>query len=72
MNDDVRRENQNMFFVSGITGKVGGAAASGTGARGAAEWSERGVDVRQGDFNDAATVAPAPVFAQARTARNSI
>jgi uncharacterized protein YbjT (DUF2867 family) len=60
-----------MFFVSGITGHVGGAAARRLLAEGhevrtvsrnpekAAEWSRRGVDVRRGDFNDAAAVAGA-------------
>ena len=60
-----------MFFVSGITGHVGGAAArkllqGGHAVRAlvrdpqkAAEWSRQGVDVRQGDFNDAAAVARA-------------
>lgn len=60
-----------MFFVSGITGQVGGAAArqllnEGRAVRAlvrdprkAAAWSERGVDVRRGDLNDAAAVAAA-------------
>lgn len=58
-----------MFFVSGITGKVGGAAArrlleDGFEVRAlvrdsqkAAEWSQQGVDVRQGDLTDAIAVA---------------
>ena len=59
-----------MHFVSGITGNVGGAVARHLLARHAvralvrdplkaAEWSQKGVDVRQGDFNDAAAVAAA-------------
>lgn len=60
-----------MFFVTGITGKVGGAAArrllnEGHTVRAlvrdpqkAEEWSQKGVDVRRGDFNDAAAVAGA-------------
>ena len=58
-----------MFFVSGITGQVGGAAArrlldEGRTVRAlvrdplkAAEWSRQGVDVRRGDFNDASAIA---------------
>ncbi|MCY1023268.1 NmrA family NAD(P)-binding protein [Pyxidicoccus sp. MSG2] len=60
-----------MFLVSGITGKVGGAAArrlleEGHSVRAlvrdplkASEWSRKGVDVRRGDLNDAAAVAGA-------------
>jgi len=60
-----------MFFVSGITGKVGGAAAQRLLEEGhtvralvrdpqkAGEWSQKGVDVRQGDLTDAAAVAAA-------------
>jgi uncharacterized protein YbjT (DUF2867 family) len=60
-----------MFFVSGLTGKVGGAAARRLLEKGckvrtlardpakAAGWADRGVDVRQGDFDDAASVAAA-------------
>lgn len=60
-----------MFFVSGITGKVGGAATrrllqEGHAVRAlvrdpqkAAEWSQKGVDVRKGDLTDAAAVAAA-------------
>ncbi len=60
-----------MFFVAGITGKVGGAAArqllkEGKTVRAlardpkkAAEWSQQGVDIRQGDFNDAAAITGA-------------
>ena len=60
-----------MFFVSGITGHVGGAAARQLLGRGqtvrtlardprkAEEWSQKGVDVRRGDFLDAAAVAEA-------------
>ena len=54
-----------MFFVSGITGQVGGAAARHLLAHGqavralvrdpgkAGAWLERGVELRRGDFNDA-------------------
>ncbi|MBC8103467.1 MAG: NmrA family NAD(P)-binding protein [Cytophagales bacterium] len=60
-----------MFFVSGITGKVGGATARqllreghavralARDLRKAAAWQQQGVEVRQGDFNDAAAVAEA-------------
>ena len=60
-----------MFFVTGITGNVGGAAARQLLKEGhtvrtlardpqkAAAWSQKGVDVRQGDFNDASAVAGA-------------
>ena len=60
-----------LFFVSGITGNVGGAAArhllqEGHSVRAlardpqkAAKWAEQGVDVRRGDFNNAAAVADA-------------
>ena len=60
-----------MFFVAGITGQVGGATArrllkGGHAVRAlardpqkAAAWAQQGVDVRQGDFNDAAAVAAA-------------
>lgn len=60
-----------MFFVSGITGQVGGAAARQLLAAGhevrtlardpqkAAAWAQQGVDVRKGDFNDSAAVAAA-------------
>ena len=60
-----------MFFVAGMTGRVGGAAArklldEGHAVRAlardpqkAAEWARKGVDVRRGDFNDAAGVAGA-------------
>lgn len=60
-----------MFFVSGLTGQVGGAAARHLLNQGrmvralardpqkAAAWSQMGVDVRQGDLNDAAAVAAA-------------
>jgi uncharacterized protein YbjT (DUF2867 family) len=60
-----------IFFVAGIMGRVGGAAAQqllqeGHAVRAlvrdprkAGVWSDRGVDVRQGDLNDAATVAGA-------------
>lgn len=60
-----------MFFVSGVTGQVGGATARRLLAAGhavrtlardpsrAADWARQGVDVRQGDLNDAAAVAEA-------------
>jgi uncharacterized protein YbjT (DUF2867 family) len=60
-----------MHFVSGITGNVGGSVARHLLAGGqavralvrdpqkASQWSQKGVDVRQGDFNDAAAVAAA-------------
>ena len=60
-----------MFFVAGITGHVGGAAAHKLLEQGhtvrtlardpqkAAEWARQGVDVRQGDFTDPAAVAAA-------------
>lgn len=60
-----------MFFVSGITGKVGGAAAQRLLDEGytlralvrdpqkAASWSRQGVEVRQGDLTDANAVAAA-------------
>jgi uncharacterized protein YbjT (DUF2867 family) len=60
-----------MFFVSGITGHVGGATArhllgAGHAVRAlvrdpqkAAAWAEQGVELRQGEFSDAAAVAGA-------------
>ena len=63
--------NRRLFFVSGITGKIGGAAArqllqQGHGVRAlvrdpqkAAEWSEQGVEVRLGDLTDAKALASA-------------
>ncbi len=60
-----------MFFVAGITGNVGGAAARRLLEEGhtvrtlardpskAAEWARQGVDVRQGDWTDPAAVASA-------------
>lgn len=60
-----------LFFVSGITGHVGGAAARKLLEAGhtvrtlardpqkAAEWADKGVDIRQGDFLDPAAVAAA-------------
>ena len=60
-----------LFFVAGVTGNVGGAAARRLLEEGhevrtlardpqkAAEWAARSVDVRRGDFNDAASVATA-------------
>jgi len=60
-----------MFLVTGITGKVGGAAArhllaSGKQVRGlvrdpqkAAAWANQGVELVQGDFDDAASLAQA-------------
>jgi uncharacterized protein YbjT (DUF2867 family) len=60
-----------MFLVMGITGKVGGAAATHLLARGekvralvrdrakAASWSDQGVELVEGDWNDAAAIARA-------------
>ena len=60
-----------LYFVSGITGHVGGAAARTLLEQGhqlrslsrdpskAGEWTQKGVDVRQGEFTDAAAVASA-------------
>ena len=60
-----------MFFVAGITGKVGGSAArrlleEGRAVRAlvrdpekADQWSREGVELRQGDLTDAAAVAAA-------------
>ena len=60
-----------MFFVSGITGQVGGATARHLLAQNrtvralvrdpqkATEWAEQGVDVRAGDLNSAADIADA-------------
>ena len=60
-----------LFFIAGITGHVGGAAAQRLLEKGhtvrtlardpqkAAEWAQKGVDVRQGDFTDPAAVAAA-------------
>ncbi len=60
-----------MFFITGITGKVGGATAQwllqeGHAVRAltrdpekAAAWSQQGVDIRQGDFNDVAALSSA-------------
>ena len=57
-----------MFFVSGITGKVGGAAATALLEKGkavrtlvrdaqrAAGWAQKGVEVREGDLADAAAL----------------
>lgn len=62
-----------MFLITGITGHVGGAAATqllnaGRAVRAlvrepakAAAWAARGVDVRAGDFNDRASLAAALV-----------
>jgi uncharacterized protein YbjT (DUF2867 family) len=60
-----------MFLVTGITGKVGGAAASHLLAQGkkvrglvrdrakAASWTDQGVELINGDWNDAAAIARA-------------
>jgi uncharacterized protein YbjT (DUF2867 family) len=60
-----------LFFVSGITGQVGGAAGRPLLEEGhqvrtlcrdpqkTVEWSNKGVDVRKGDFNDPVAVAEA-------------
>jgi uncharacterized protein YbjT (DUF2867 family) len=67
----LQQENETMFFVSGLTGQVGGAAARQLLAEGktvrtlardaqnAAPWSQQGVEVRHGDLNDADAVAGA-------------
>ncbi len=63
--------NNALFFVSGITGQVGGATARRLLEEGyqvrtlardpqkATEWAQKGVDVWQGDLSDAASVAGA-------------
>lgn len=63
--------NNTPFFVAGITGQVGGAAARKLLKQGhqvrtlardpqkAAEWAKQGVEVRQGDLNDPTAVAAA-------------
>ena len=60
-----------MYFIAGITGHVGGAAATELLAQGhklrtlardpqkAAPWAQQGVDVRQGDWTDTAALATA-------------
>lgn len=60
-----------MFFIAGITGKVGGAAAQHLLEAGhtlralvrdpqkAREWAQKGVEVREGDLNNARDVAAA-------------
>ena len=60
-----------MFFIAGITGRVGGEAArrlleQGRSVRAlvrdpakAADWSDRGVDVREGDLTDAEALTAA-------------
>ena len=60
-----------MFLILGLTGRVGGAAArhlldAGHPVRAlvrdpsrAAEWAQRGVDIRQGDFSDVTALAAA-------------
>lgn len=60
-----------MFFISGITGQVGGATARhlleqgqqvrtlSRDPRKAAKWAEQGVEVRQGDLNDPVALASA-------------
>lgn len=60
-----------MFFIAGITGQIGGAAAAALLARGkqvralvrdrnrASDWANRGVDLRVGDLTDADALAPA-------------
>jgi uncharacterized protein YbjT (DUF2867 family) len=60
-----------MFLVTGITGNVGGATAHGLLAKGnqvralvrdpkkAAVWADKGVELVQGDWNDAASIAAA-------------
>ncbi len=60
-----------MFFIAGITGRVGGAAAKQLLAQGqqvrslvrnpekAAAWAEQGVELHQGDWNDTAALTAA-------------
>jgi uncharacterized protein YbjT (DUF2867 family) len=60
-----------MFLVTGITGHVGGATARGLLAKGkqvralvrdpqkASAWADKGVELVQGDWNDAASIAAA-------------
>jgi uncharacterized protein YbjT (DUF2867 family) len=60
-----------MFLIMGITGHVGGAAARGLLAKGkrvralvrdprkATAWADKGVELMQGDWNDAASIAAA-------------
>jgi uncharacterized protein YbjT (DUF2867 family) len=60
-----------MFFIAGITGRVGGAAAKQLLAQGrkirtlardpkkAAAWAQQGVDVQQGDWTDTASLTVA-------------
>ena len=60
-----------MFLVTGITGQVGGATARGLLAKGkqvralvrdprkAAAWADKGVELVNGDWNDAASIAAA-------------
>jgi uncharacterized protein YbjT (DUF2867 family) len=60
-----------MFLVTGITGHVGGATARGLLAKRkqvralvrdrqkAAAWADKGVELAQGDWNDAASIAAA-------------
>jgi uncharacterized protein YbjT (DUF2867 family) len=60
-----------MFLITGITGNVGGAAARGLLAKGkavralvrdrrkAAAWADQGVELVEGDWNDAASIASA-------------
>jgi uncharacterized protein YbjT (DUF2867 family) len=60
-----------MFLITGITGNIGGAAARGLLAQGqtvralirnpqkAAVWAQLGVEMVQGDWNDAASIAAA-------------
>jgi uncharacterized protein YbjT (DUF2867 family) len=62
---------RNIFLITGITGNIGGAAARGLLAQGkavralvrdpkkAAAWSQLGVDLVQGDWNDSASIAAA-------------
>jgi uncharacterized protein YbjT (DUF2867 family) len=64
-------EKQIMFLVTGVTGNVGGAAARGLLAQGkqvralvrdphkATAWADQGVELVQGDWNDAASIAAA-------------
>lgn len=65
------QQHRGMYFIAGITGQVGAAAAQQLLEQGqevrtlardplkAASWAQKGVDVRQGDFLDPTAVAQA-------------
>ncbi len=68
-----------MFFIAGITGQIGGAAATALLAEGkqvralvrdrnkASEWADRGVELRVGDLTDADALAAALTASRARS-----